>query len=147
MTVYVYGIKEIYNGVHEVKDATVIVTDTAEKEIEFIDITDKALAAESAEDMDLANYQGCWVTIKGVEITTQYLGQYYYKWSIGKVDSYTRLAQSSGLSDEVLKALADGHTAHTGYSADVKGIVNIYGGRFYLVPLGDDAFVYGELID
>ena len=147
MTVSVSGTKDIYNGTHEVKDAVVTVTDTTEKEIEFIDLTDKALAAENAEDFDLVNYQGCWVTIKGVVIGGVYAEQYYYYWSIGNVDSYTRLALSCGLPEETIDAIKNGHTAHKGYTATVKGIVNVYNGVFYLVPLGEDAFVYGDKLE
>lgn len=147
MTVSVSGTKDIYNGVHEVKDAVVTVTDTTEKEIEFIDLTDKALAAENEEDFDLVNYQGCWVTIKGVVIGGVYADQYYYYWSIGNVDSYTRLALSCGLPEATIDAIKNGHTAHKGYTATVKGIVNVYNGVFYLVPLGEDAFVYGDKLE
>lgn len=147
MTVSVSGTKDIYNGTHEVKDAVVTVTDTTEKEITFIDLTDKALAAENEEDFDLVNYQGCWVTIKGVVIGGVYADQYYYYWSIGNVDSYTRLALSCGLPEATIDAIKNGHTAHKGYTATVKGIVNVYNGIFYLVPLGEDAFVYGDKLE
>ncbi len=147
MTVSVAGIKDIYNGTHEVKDAVVTVTDTTEKTVDFIDITDKVLAAADAKAEALVNYQGCWVTVKGVEITGQEESNYYYKWVLGNVDTYTRLSLSSGLESSVLDEIKEGHTAHKGYSADVKGIVNVYNGTFYLVPLGADAFVYGEKVE
>ena len=147
MTVSVSGIKAIYNKVHEVKEAVVEIVDSTEKAIDYIDITDIAEAAAGADADELTNFQGCWVTIKGVEITGQYLAQYYYKWIIGNVDSYTRLSLSSGLEQSVLNEIAAGHTAHTGYIADVKGIVNVYNGAFYLVPLGADAFTYGAMAE
>ena len=147
MTVSVSGIKAIYNKVHEVKGAVVEIVDSTEKAIDYIDITDIAKAAKNAEADALTNFQGCYVTIKGVEITGQYLAQYYYKWIIGNVDSYTRLSLSSGLEQSVLNEIAAGHTAHTGYLADVKGIVNVYNGAFYLVPLGADAFTYGAMAE
>ena len=142
MTVSVSGIKDIYNKVHEVKDAVIEIVDATEKAIEYIDITDIAKAASGADADALTNFQGCWVTVKGVEITNQNLAQYYYKWIIGNVDTYTRLALSCGLPAEVLDEIKAGHTAHAGYIADVKGIVNVYNGAFYLVPLGADAFTY-----
>lgn len=142
MTVKVSGTKDIYNGTHEVKDATVTVLDTSIKNLTVFDITDKYIAAADAKDTAIVNYLGAVVTIKGVEIGGTYEEQYYYYFKLDGVESYIRLALSCGLPEEVLNTIKAEHIAHEGWIANITGLVNVYNGAFYLIPVSADAIEY-----
>jgi hypothetical protein len=146
MTVKVSGTKDIYNGTHEVKDATVTVLDTSIKNLTVFDITDKYIAAADAKDTAIVNYLGAVVTIKGIEITDYNDGtdKYYYNFKLDGVESYIRLALSCGLPEEVLNAMKVEHIAHKGGTANITGLVNVYNGAFYLIPISADALEYLE---
>ena len=69
MTVRVSGDKDIYNGTHEIKNATVEVLSTEKTPVTPIDVTADYVAAEDLKAAKLVDLQGALVVIKGVEIT------------------------------------------------------------------------------
>ncbi len=153
MTVSVTGTKDIYNGLHEIKDATVTILDTTEKEVTPVDITEAFAAAADLKDENLVNKLAMLVTIKGVEITDQDLSEksQYLNFKLGDLTSYIRvyrtdLPVSAGGNDGLASILA-GHTEHKGWKADVTGVVIVYSGAIYLNPVSVDCFNYIEKIE
>jgi len=145
MTVEVTGTKDIYSGLHEVKDASVKIVDATAKTLEPLDITETFKNASGMTDANLVNKLGMLVTIKGVEITDQDLAtsSQYYKFKLGENESYIRIYDTdlpASVSDADKAALIKTHTEHRGYSATVTGVVIVYSGSVYLNPVSVDAF-------
>ena len=141
MTVEASGTKTNYNGTLELKNAQITVVDSNVKTVAPVDYTSIFKAAQKADDAALVAKQALLVTIKGVEVTGQDTGSGYYKFKLDGVESYVRISSSSNCTT---KAEADtmkaNHTAKQGYTADVTGLVQIYNGAFYLIPVSADAF-------
>ncbi len=146
MTVKVVGTKDIYNGTHEVKDASVEITDKTKKDVTPVDMTEAYTKAATLKDEALAGKQGMLVTVKGVEITGQDTASGYYKFKLGDKESYVRISSSVcpivAADQETLKK---GHSEHLGYTANVTGVICVYDGAFYLTPVSADAFEYLSL--
>ncbi|MBQ9162505.1 MAG: hypothetical protein IJX74_04435 [Clostridia bacterium] len=152
MTVEVAGTKDIYQGTHEIKDATAKIVDDTVKTITPLDITEIYKNAETLKDAALTSKLGMLVTIKGVEITTQDLAEksQYYKFTLDGKESYIRIYATdcpASVSDDDMKAIAAGHAAKKGWLANVTGVVVQYSGAIYLNPVSADAFEYLELIE
>lgn len=149
MTVEASGAKKNFNGTHELVGVKEIkVVDSNIKTVTPVDYTEIFKKAEKTDDAALVAKQALLVTIKGVEVTDQETGSGYYKFKLDGVESYVRISSSSNCTT---KAEADtmkkNHTEKQGYTADVTGLVSIYNGAFYLIPVSADAFanfVLGE---
>lgn len=151
MLVSVTGTKDIYSGTHEIKDASVNVLDTKVVDFAPLDITSIFKKADSCSDASLVSKLGMLVTIKGVEITDQNTSEksQYYNFNLDGLTSYIRLYRTDcpcTVSDADMKAIAEQHTAKFGYSADVTGVVVMYGGSIYLNPVDKNCFKYGAKI-
>lgn len=147
MTVSVTGTKDIYSGTHEIKDATVVITDSTVKDITPLDITEAFKNAESLKDEALTSKLGMLVTVKGVEITGQDTTQnaMYFKFKLDGLESYIRVYATdcpASVTDEQMTTIMDEHGKHTGWKANVTGVVVMYGGAIYLNPVSVDAFEY-----
>lgn len=144
MTVQVTGTKDIYNGTHEVKNATFTVLDDSTT-IEFADITDIFAAAADMKDENLTKKAYMPVEIKNVIIGDIDTASSYYYFSIGATKSYLRVSSSDNmLSDEETKAFKDGFAALNGKYATVKGMATVYNGAFYIQVITTDAAVEQE---
>ncbi|MBR3845544.1 MAG: hypothetical protein IKM40_03090 [Clostridia bacterium] len=152
MTVAVSGPIEPYSGMQEIKGGQVVILDDTIKTVEPLDITDKFISGA-----DLGAYVGLPVTIKGVELGGQELenATSQYLWfSIGESKGYVRTyvtdfaVGSSAAEMESLKAAIDAdHAAHFGFKADATGILILYNGAPYLVPMSATPFTnYVEVI-
>ena len=151
MLVSVTGTKDIYSGTHEIKDASVNVLDTTVVDFAPLDITNLFKKADSCSDASLVSKLGMLVTIKGVEITDQNTAEksQYYNFNLDGLTSYVRLYRTDcpcTVSDADMKAIAEQHAAKFGYSADVTGVVVMYGGAIYLNPVDKNCFKYGAKI-
>ena len=146
MTVEASGTKTNYNGTLELKNVDIQIVDSTIKTVTPVDYTSIFKAANDTKDAALIAKQALLVTIKGVEVTGQDTGSGYYKFKLDGVESYVRISSSSNCTT---KAEADtmkaNHTAKQGYTADVTGIVQIYSGAFYLIPVSADAFANFQL--
>ena len=149
MTVSVAGgVKDVYNGTHEVKpnngalQVTILSTEkTPVAPMDYTEIFTKAADLKAAE---LVKYQSSLVTLKGVEITGQDLDNGYLKFTLAGKEAYLRISGSTLAFPKADKdAFIAEHAAKKGYTADVTGIISLYSGAFYLVPVSTDAFVYG----
>lgn len=147
MTVSVTGTKDIYSGTHEIKDATVVVTDSTVKDITPLDITEVFKNAESLKDEALTSKLGMLVTIKGVEITGQDKSEksMYFKFKLDSLESYIRVYDTdcpASVTDEQMATIIAEHGKHTGWTANVTGVVVMYSGAIYLNPVSVNAFEY-----
>lgn len=149
MTVSVTGPVTPYSGMQEIKGGTFTIVDKTIKTVNPVDITDYILAGNT----DYSQYVGLAVTIKGVTIGTQDLvkdtSQYLY-FQIGNLKSYARtyvtdfpttLDAKTATAENADKAAIDkAHADHFGYKADVTGILILYSGTPYLIPMSTDCF-------
>ncbi len=144
MTVQITGQKDIYNGVHEIKEASAEIIDSTIKEVTPVDITETFKNAEDAKADALLNKVGMLVTIKGVEITTQdFSSDAYLKFRLGNIESYVRAKNvPTSVSDDDLASIKKGHSEHKAWLANVTGVVTAYNGAIYLEPVSANAFEY-----
>ena len=141
MTVQVTGEKDIYDGTHEVKNATFTVID-AESTIEFADITDIFAATDDMKSETLTKKAYMPVTIKNVIIGDIDAANSYYYFTIGASKSYLRISSSDNmLSEAETKAFKDGFAALKGKYATVKGLATVFKGAFYIQVITADAAV------
>ena len=158
MTVSVTAVTAPYSGMQETKGGTFTIVDETIKTVEPVDITDKFIAGES-----LKNYVGLPVVIKGVTIGTQDLAtatsQYLYFERDGQkayVRSYvtdfpTSLqiikGENGAISSPDKDAMDADHAAHFGYTADATGILILYSGNPYLIPMSATPFTNYEFVE
>lgn len=141
MFVEVTGIKDIYNGTHEVKDATAKIIDNTENVV-FEDITTIFNEATDLKDAKLTAKLHALVAIKNVTIGDIDKSSGYYKFSAGGKTTYLRISSSECmLTAEEQTTFETNFAAAKGKLADVKGVVMLYNGEFYLAPVTTDAFV------
>ena len=141
MTVQVTGEKDIWDGTHEVKNATFTVLD-AESTIEFADITDIFAATDDMKSETLTKKAYMPVTIRNVIIGDIDAANSYYYFTIGASKSYLRISSSDNmLSEAETKAFKDGFAALKGKYATVKGLATVYSGSFYIQVITADAAV------
>ena len=142
MTVEVTGPVVPYYGMQEIKGGTARIIDTNKQTVEVFDITEKVIAGES-----LVNYVGLPVTMKGVEIAGQELGgtSEYLKFKLGNVTPYVRTYVTdfpTTLKAEDKTTIDEAHAAHFGWKANATGILVLYSGTPYLIPMSVDCFEY-----
>ncbi len=143
MTVRVTGTRDTYNGTYEIIKATVEVLDSNKTPAAPVDFTEKYQKATSLKDEALTAQQGMLVTLKGVEITGEDTSGGYYKFKLGEYESYIRISSSvCPITKDEQETLKKGHAEHTGWTANVTGIICVYDGAFYLTPASADAFEY-----
>ena len=159
MTVKVTGSVEPFSGMQEIKGGQVAILDTTIKEVPVIDITEQFTAGAN-----LGAYVGLPVTIKGVKIGAQDLSkdtsQYLY-FSIGEQQGYVRTyitdfpttltittdENGNAIGSPEKDAIDADHAAHFGYKADVDGILILYNGAPYLIPMSATPFTnYVEVV-
>ncbi len=150
MTVSVTGPIEPYSGMQEIKGGTFTIVDETIKTVTPVDITELV----NAGTVNYAEYVGLAVTIKGVVIGAQDLekdtSQYLYFDMADGTRSYVRtyvtdfpttLDAKTATAENADKAAIDKlHADHFGYTADVTGILILYSGNPYLIPMSTDCF-------
>lgn len=149
MTVSVSGTVSPYSGMQEIKNCTATIVDKTIKEVTPVDMT----SVFSQATPDYSEYVGRLVTIKGVKIGSQDLAtetsQYLY-FTIGGVKGYVR-TYITDMCHEVAnadakKTIDEAHAAHFGWTADATGILILYSGNPYLIPVSTTPFEYKELV-
>ena len=139
MTVTVSGIKDTYNGLYEVVTANIEIDDAAIKTVEPVDFTEIYKNAAALTDAALVTRQSMLVTVKGVEIGGVKEDNGYYYFKLGALESYIRISSSNNcISKADIDTFKANHTSHKGYKADVTGIIQLYNGAFYLIPVSVD---------
>ena len=142
MTVRVTGPASPYSGMQEIKGGVPEIIDTTIKTVPTVDIT-----AAFASGADLKAYVGLPVTIKGVTIGDQELGgtSDYLNFSLNGKESYVRSYKTdlpTSFTDlaAAKAAIEAAHASHFNWSADVTGILVLYSGNPYLIPMTEDCF-------
>lgn len=149
MTVSVSGTVSPYSGMQEIKNCTATIVDKTIKDVTPIDMT----SVFSQATPDYSEYVGRLVTIKGVKIGSQDLAtetsQYLY-FTIGGVKGYVRTYVTDMChevaNDAAKKTIDEAHAAHFGWTADATGILILYSGNPYLIPVSTTPFEYKELV-
>ena len=142
MSVIVTGVKDTYNGLYEIVNASVEITNSELTKVEPIDYTEIYKSADSLAADALAGKQSMLVTLKGVEITTQEEANGYFKFKLGDKEAYIRISSSNNcITKDQITAFKADHTANFGNTADVTGIIQLYNGNFYLIPADANALV------
>ena len=151
MTVIVRSVTSPYSGMQETKGGSFEISDTTIKTVTPLDLTDKFAAGES-----LKNYVGLPVTVRGVTLGTQELetatSQYLFFELNGK-EAYVRTyvtdfpttlqivkGDNNTVSSPDKTTIDEDHAAHFGYTADVTGILILYSGNPYLIPMTTTPF-------
>ena len=156
MTVSVSGTVEPYSGMQEIKGGTFAIVDETIKTVTPIDITEFILAGNT----DFSEYVALPVTIKGVTLGSQDLAtansQYLY-FEIAGIKSYVRtyvtdfpttLDAKTATAENADKAAIDKlHADHFGYTADVTGILILYSGNPYLIPMSTNCFTNLKFVE
>ena len=147
MTVSATGTKDIYSGTHEIKDATVSILSKEKTPVTPADYTEAFKNAATLKDEALVKMQSSLVTIKGVEIGGQALDNGYLYFKLAGKEAYLRISGSTlAFATADKDAFIATHAEKRGWKADVTGIISLYDGNFYLVPVSTSAFNYIELI-
>ncbi len=157
MTVAVTSVVEPYSGMQELKGGTFAIVDETIKSVDVLDITDKF-----ASGADLKNYVGLPVTIKGVTIKNQVLGgsSDYLNFELNGKTAYVRSyvtdfpttltivkGENGAVSSPDKTAIETAHAEKYGWTANATGILVLYSGAPYLIPMSVDCFEYLELVE
>lgn len=141
MKVEVRGNKKNYSGTFELVDAAVTVIDETITPVEPVDFTSAVLGATALNVPELANMNGMLVTIKGVTLLDYNEGNGYHNFQIGNHNSYLRISGSNNcITKDEGKTLTKKFQDNFYNLADVTGIINVYSGNIYLIPVKVESF-------
>ena len=141
------GETAIYSGSYELVGCTIAkVLDENITTVAPVDYTEKYAAAADLKDASITAAQGLYVEIKDVTITGEDVSKGYFNFKKGNLESYVRISSSvcpiPKAAQDQMKA---DHAAKAGWTADVKGIINLYDGNFYLTPIDAQPFNFKSL--
>ena len=146
MKVMVSGQKDDYNGTLEIVNPSVTVVDETKATVTPVDLTSAYTSAEALTDESLVGKQALLVTVKGATITTAEESSGYYKFKLGELESYVRISSSvCPLNAADTATFKEEFAKHSGWTANVTGVVCVYNDAFYLTPVTVDAFEYLSL--
>ena len=141
MTVEVRGNKKNYNGTYELVSCSATIIDSEIKPVTPVDITEMFIASTGTEDVNILNLNGMLVTIKGVTLQNYNESNGYHYFKLGDYQTYLRVSSSSNcITKEEAKTVTDTFNANFYNGADVTGLIAVYNGAFYLMPVSTDAF-------
>ena len=145
MEVRATGEFDNYNGTLEVKNATCEILNATPVAVTPVDLTEAYKAAEDLKADSILGKQSMLVTLKGVTIGAAGENGYYY-FELDGLKTYMRVSSSTcPLNAEDTTAFVNGWLAHSGWVANVTGVVSIYNGNFYLQPCDANAVEYVSL--
>lgn len=145
MEVRVTGVKDNYNGTLEIKNAEVEVLNQTPVAVAAADFTQKFIAAENTKAPELVGPQAQLVTIKGATLTSKG-DNGYYNFTLEGKSTYVRISSSTcPLTKAEQTAFEKAFTDHIGYTADITGVICVYGGAFYLTPVDSNVFTNFQL--
>ena len=141
------GETAIYSGSYELVGCTIAkVLDESITTVAPVDYTAKYAAATDLKDANITAAQGLYVEIKDVTITGEDVSKGYYNFKKGNLESYVRISSSvCPIPKAAQDQLKTDHAAKSGWTADVKGIINLYDGNFYLTPIDAQPFNFKSL--
>ena len=145
-TYEVSGLKDVYYGTAEIKNAAFTKLSDEVKEVAPVDVTEIWNAATDNKDTLLANLLGRFVSITGVEMTNiTNDGKYInFKRATDDLTSYIYISSSSNFvtADEIAQL---NEKCIKGRLADVYGYVALYNSAFYLIPASADSITLQAL--
>ena len=145
MEVIAIGEFDNYNGTLEVKNATCEIINATPVAVAPVDLTEAYKAAADLKANSISGKQSMLVTLKGVTISTVGNNGYYY-FELDGLKTYMRVSSSiCPLNAADTTTFTEGWAAHTGWIANVTGVVSIYNGNFYLQPCDANAVEYVSL--
>lgn len=145
--VRVAGETNLYSGSYELvaPKITKVYTDAAAMPAP-VDYTEKFAAATNLTDESITAAQGLYVEIKDVEISDEDIANGYFNFKKGNLKSYVRISSSvCPISKDAQTKMKADHAAKLGWIADVKGIINLFNGGFYLTPIDAEPFNFKSL--
>ena len=141
MTVEVSGKKKNYNGTFELTSPVAKIIDETIKPVTPVDFTEVLASAEGLDADALVKKNGMLVTIKGVTLLEYVESNGYHYFKLGDHKTYLRVSSSSNcITQDEGDALTETFLANFQSKADVTGIVAVYNGDFYLMPVSVNAF-------
>lgn len=141
MTVEVKGEKKNYNGTFELVNPVVTVIDQTIKTVTPVDYTEIFAAAASTDAAELIAKQGMLVSINGVTLLNYTESDGYHNFELGNNKSYLRVSSSSNcITKEEGKTVTETFKANFYNSATVTGIIAVFNGGFYLMPVSSAPF-------
>lgn len=141
MTVEVKGEKKNYNGTFELVNPVVTVIDQTIKTVTPVDYTDIFAAAASTDAAELIAKQGMLVSINGVTLLNYTESDGYHNFELGNNKSYLRVSSSSNcITKAEGKTVTETFIANFYNSATVTGIIAVFNGGFYLMPVSSAPF-------
>ncbi len=150
MTVKCTGTRATYSGQYEITDSNVEIISTDKTPVTPVDITDKFMAAKDLKDASITEKQGSLVTLKNVIIQPSVKSDEdsgYYKFALGDKISYARISSSVCPIVKDKDTFIKNFKEHTGYYANVTGLITLYDGAFYISPVSVDCYEYLTLSD
>lgn len=138
--VVVTGSLTLYIGAYEFnKGCTVTKTGrTAAQDnvtLNYVDRTEAFAAAKTNKDESLVPYQATLIELKGVTLGAKSGKNYYF--TLGDVTNFVCYNDIYLMDDETSEAFAEKWVE--GAKANIKGVVNTYGGEYQVYPQGLDA--------
>lgn len=138
--VVVTGSLTLYSGAYEFnKGCTVTKTGrTAAQDnvtLDYVDRTEAFAAAKTSKDESLVPYQATLIELKGVTLGAKSGKNYYF--TLGDVTNFVCYNDIYLMDDETSEAFAEKWVE--GAKANIKGVVNTYGGVYQVYPQGLDA--------
>jgi len=141
MTVEVRGNKKNYNGTYELTSPVATVIDSTIKTVTPVDFTATLAGASSLDADELTSKNGMLVTIKGVTIYEYNEGNGYHYFKLGNHKTYLRVSSSSNcITKDEGAALTASFIENFYNGADVTGLIAIYNGDMYLMPVSAEPF-------
>lgn len=143
-TIEVSGEKDVYNGLVEFINSTVVVLDEAVKTVEPKDVTELVVAAKDNKAETLTRLVSQYVTVKGVEMVDITNDGKYLNFKLGNVSTYVYISSSSNMvtADEINELNAK---VVKGRTATISGMVALYNGAFYIIPNTVDSITLDAL--
>ncbi len=141
MTVEVSGNKKNYNGTFELTNPVAKIIDSTIKTVTPVDFTETLASAAGLDADELVKKNGMLVTIKGVTLLEYSESNGYHYFKLGDHKTYLRVSSSSNcISRDDCETLTETFVANFQSLADVTGLIAVFNGDFYLMPVSVNAF-------
>ena len=141
MTVEVSGNKKNYNGTYELTSPVAKIIDETIKTVTPVDFTEVLASAAGLDADELVKKNGMLVTIKGVTLLEYLESNGYHYFQLGNHKTYLRVSSSSNcITEDEGKALTKSFQDNFYNAADVTGLIAVYNGAMYLMPVSTNAF-------
>lgn len=133
VTIKAVGAKDVYNGLHQVKNATVEITNATATQVTPVDVTDKV-----GNNDALLALQSSYVTVKGATITDVSINSEKNRTNVTlTVDGKTILFYIGGsqvVNSDQQSEISKSFNDNKGKTVDVTAIVSLFSNTAQLIP-------------